>query len=239
MPENEQRGASEGVAAPGPLAAKLAAIMPGFLAINPPGYILDAMKSGKEWLESSDVLDRAIRKGEHIPDFELPGVHQTTVSSHDLIQPGGAVIVFFRGIWCNPCKMQLAALQDIYPEITRHGVKLAAISPQLPEFCRETVQTLGLSFEVLSDRGNLVAERFGIRYRVPDDLAAVYRDYFKVDLAKYNGDDSQTLALTPTWIVSPAGVIEYVDLQGDYFTRMEPSQIVAFLASRRESRHSA
>ena len=45
-----------------------------------------------------------------------------------------------------------------------------------------------ITFELLGDPGNQVAEKFGLVYKVPEDLKQIYLQ-FGIDLEKYNGDD--------------------------------------------------
>jgi hypothetical protein len=47
----------------------------------------------------------------------------------------------------------------------------------------------GLSAVMLSDPGNETAARYGLRYKLPEDLKKVYRQ-FDIHLDEYNGDDS-------------------------------------------------
>lgn len=49
-----------------------------------------------------------------------------------------------------------------------------------------------LTFDVLSDIGNVVARKFGLVYKMPDDLKAAYSS-FGVDLMVINGDESWEL----------------------------------------------
>ena len=51
-------------------------------------------------------------------------------------------------------------------ELSAAGASLVAISPQLPEHNRELVRTRQLTFDILTDRGNEVARKFGLRFNV-------------------------------------------------------------------------
>jgi len=65
------------------LPAETAAIMAG------------AMKK----LQESGITDRACRKGDRLPAFELPNVHGEMLSSSSLLKQGPLVISFYRGSW--------------------------------------------------------------------------------------------------------------------------------------------
>ena len=96
-----------------------------------------------------------------------------------------------------------------------------AVSPQLPEHNRELIRTRHLSFEILTDRGNEVAAKFGLRFRLPDYLQQVYRT-FPLDLEKFNGDASWTLPMPARFVIDRQGIIRMAESDPDYTTRPEP-----------------
>jgi peroxiredoxin len=78
------------------------------------------------------------------------------------------------------------------------------ISPQTEEQSRIFVESKHLTMEILSDPGNKVAKKYGLVYKVPDDLKAVYLD-FGIDLPEYNGDDSWTLPMPARYVIDRDG----------------------------------
>ena len=82
--------------------------------------------------------------------------------------------------------------------------------------------------EILSDPGNEVAERYGIRFELPNDLIPIYQQ-FKINLDEYNGDDSWTLPMPMRLIIDTDGVIRYAEMDPDYTVRPEPDETVAAL----------
>ena len=103
-----------------------------------------------------------------------------------------------------------------------------AISPQLPEHNRELIRSRALGFEILSDRGNEVATKFGLTFALPEYLRAVYRS-FPLDLTKYNGDASWTLPMPARFVIDRMGTIRAVDVDPDYTRRPEPAKTVEVL----------
>jgi peroxiredoxin len=103
-----------------------------------------------------------------------------------------------------------------------------AISPQLPEHNRELIRSRGLGFEVLTDAGNQVAAKFGLRFALPTYLREIYAS-FPLDIAAYNGDASWTLPMPARFIVDRRGTIRYAQSDPDYTTRPEPEDTVAAL----------
>ena len=112
--------------------------------------------------------------------------------------------------------------------ITQLGASLVAISPQLPEHNRELIRSRGLGFEVLTDAGNEVAAKFGLRFALPTYLREIYAS-FPLDIAAYNGDASWTLPMPARFIVDRRGIIRYAHSDPDYTTRPEPEDTVAAL----------
>ena len=87
-----------------------------------------------------------------------------------------------------------------------------------------------LTFDILSDPGNEVAARFGIRFRLPDDLQEVYLS-FGIDLAANHGEASRTLPMPARFIIDSGGTIRDVEVNPDYRFRPEPQTAVDVIAS--------
>ncbi len=103
-----------------------------------------------------------------------------------------------------------------------------AISPQLRKYNRRIAGRHKLSFDVLSDPGNRVAERYGLKWQLPEDLRQVYLS-FPLDLPKHNGDDSWTLPMPARFVVDVDGRSVAADADPDYTVRPEPSATVEVL----------
>ncbi len=103
-----------------------------------------------------------------------------------------------------------------------------AISPQLPDHNRELIRSRHLTFEILTDRGNEVAAKFGLRFSLPDYLRQVYAT-FPPDLEKFNGDASWTLPMPARFLIDPQGIIRAAESDPDYTTRPEPQDTLEAL----------
>jgi peroxiredoxin len=93
---------------------------------------------------------------------------------------------------------------------------------------RRRVRLRHLTFDILSDEGNQVAHRYGLVFRLPDDLIELYKT-FPVHLPKHNGDDSWTLPMPARFVTDRQGIIRWRDVDPDYMTRPEPADTVAVL----------
>ena len=107
-----------------------------------------------------------------------------------------------------------------------------AISPQLPSLNADLVRQRHLTFEILSDAGNRVADQFGLKFTMPGYLKELYLT-FPNDLAKVNGDDSWTLPIPARFVVDGGGIIRWASVDPDYTKRPEPSETVAALRGLR------
>lgn len=105
------------------------------------------------------------------------------------------------------------------------GATLIAVSPERKEFSRQMKRKHDLSFEILRDEGNHLAEKFGIKFAFPDYLKEIYKG-FGSDLQKYNGDDSWTLPMPARYVVNREGKIIAADVHPDYTKRPEPKETV-------------
>ena len=124
--------------------------------------------------------------------------------------------------------MELDALKKTTAEFKALGATFIAISPQLQSFNRELREEKKLTFEILSDPGNEVAQRYGLTFKLPEDLKEIYLK-FNIDLEKYNGDDSWTLPLPARLIIDVDGIIRYAEINADYTGRPEPEETIAEL----------
>ena len=64
-----------------------------------PEKIRDEMDRAVSELRDSGLAERAVGPGDLMPEFELPNIAGESVSSKDLLRPGGLVVTFYRGVW--------------------------------------------------------------------------------------------------------------------------------------------
>jgi peroxiredoxin len=121
--------------------------------------------------------------------------------------------------------MELEALAKAASDIAALGASLVLISPQKIEHSRKMMKDKGLSAVMLSDPGNEIAARYGLRYEVGEDLKKVYRQ-FNISLDEYNGDDSWTLPLPARIVIDQTGTIRHADISADYTIRPDPQETV-------------
>lgn len=179
-------------------------------------------------LRASFALERAVGIGDDAPDFSLPDALGNSVSLRELLVRGPVVATFYRGGWCPYCNLQLRAYQAILPQVSELGARLVAISPQLPDASLSTTETNSLTFDVLSDIGNIVARRFGLVYTVQNEVREALRSINKA-LPPINGDESWELPVPATYVIAPDGRVSLAHIEVDYRKRLEPDAIVESL----------
>ncbi|MFM0742202.1 peroxiredoxin-like family protein [Paraburkholderia xenovorans] len=183
-----------------------------------------------EELRASFCLKRAVGVGDDAPDFSLTDARGNSVSLRKLLVRGPVVVTFYRGGWCPYCNFQLRAYQAILPQVASLGARLVAISPQLPDGSLSTAETNALTFDVLSDVGNIVARGFGLVYTLQDEVRAALRSNNKA-LPAINGDESWELPVPATYVIAVDGRVSLAHIEVDYRKRLEPNAIVASLKS--------
>lgn len=103
-----------------------------------------------------------------------------------------------------------------------------AVSPQVEAYARHSVEKNNLHFDVLLDAGNTVARRYGLVFSVPEDLKRIYLE-MKIELPRYNGDESWELPMPARFIIDREGIVRYADFDPDYTTRPDPEETLAAL----------
>jgi peroxiredoxin len=119
-------------------------------------------------------------------------------------------------------------VQQALPEITAAGASLAVVSPQVARTTRETGEPKPMTYEVLRDLGNRVAERYGLVFTLPEALQAIYAK-LGIDLPKGNGDGTWHLPVPARFVIDQEGIIRAVDADPDYTRRPEPAETVEVL----------
>jgi peroxiredoxin len=167
--------------------------------------------------------------GEVLSDFTLPDATGRDVSFSELVADGPAILVFYRGGWCPYCNLALHQYQsELVPKLAAYGATLAAISPQKPDESLSTTEKHNLQFAVLSDSGARVARALGIAFEPAEDVLEAQRA-LGLDIRNGNADDSPELPMPTVLVVDSDRTIRFVDVQADYTSRTEVSEILAAL----------
>lgn len=183
------------------------------------------LQRATEELIRSGLAGKALQAGAKAPDFTLPDAEGRPVRLATLLAKGPVVLTFYRGGWCPYCNLQLKSYQEQLAQIHALGAELVAVSPQRPDRTVDTVQKDALRFPVLSDAGNAIARRYGLVFRVADEVLPIYKT-FGIDLEAANGDATHELPMPGTFIIDPDGTVRLAFVQADYTKRLPVEQIL-------------
>lgn len=197
-----------------------------------PAEVVQTIGAAVRELVTAGVGASAPKVGQLAPGFTLPDALGRPIALAHLLREGPVVVTFYRGQWCPYCDLQLRAYQEVLPQITALGARLVAISPQTPDESLSTAEKRALDFHVLSDRGNAVARAYGLVWKVAGELDRVQQS-FGVDLARFNGDDSNELPAPASFVVGRDGRIAFAHVDANWTTRPEPATVLHALAELR------
>jgi peroxiredoxin len=180
-------------------------------------------------LEKPEYRRLVLKVGDMMPDFELENQLEEKVNGRDLINEKPLIITFYRGFWCPYCNIDLNNLQNYVPEIEELGAQLVAISPERPDYSKRIIRRQHLTFDILHDTCNDVAEKFGIKWKLSEDVKDLYREKFHYNLMVYHGDDDWSLPIPARFLIDTSGVIRYAESTPDYSTRPDPDDLMNVL----------
>ena len=152
------------------------------------------------------------------------------------IPPAASLFLAAATVTLTPAPINAAEPGPESPKIAyRTAVQaLSPSPPQTPDGTAEMVAKGCPGFEVIRDKGNNIAHSYGIAYRLPPIVVSSIEGH--LDLNKYNGDSSNELPLSATYIIAPDGVIRYAFVDADYRKRAEPSAVIEVLKKLKQAR---
>jgi len=96
------------------------------------------------------------------PDFTLPAMDGSELRLSEL--KGQVVMVNFWATWCGPCRQEMPLLQQLQAKYEPLGFTLVGINVEPDSAGALTwLQKAPVTFPILFDRQNEVAERFGVQ----------------------------------------------------------------------------
>ncbi|NQZ81052.1 MAG: AhpC/TSA family protein [Colwellia sp.] len=174
---------------------------------------------------ANELPNPGLKVGEKAPDFTLGNAFGETLSLYDELKKGPVILVFYRGSWCPYCNMHLRALQQSLPAFTKHGARLITVTPQTPDKSSAQVKKDGYLFEVLSDLNNKVMKSYKLYFEPPKELITLYKKH-ELDIEEFNGEGRSGLPVPGAFVIDQKGIIQAMQAQTDYKSRMEPQAIL-------------
>lgn len=190
--------------------------------------VVRAFNEFQDELETSRKAKDYLQEGDLFPDFKLVNAVGDEVSLSNKLLNGPLVISFYRGTWCPYCNIELMGYEAILNDIKAAGGDFLAISPELPDLSMSLKERKNLSFEVLSDQDNQLAEQLGIVFEVGREVLRLYNG-FGIDLEQTQGNEKNRLPIPATYVIDENRKIKLAYVDVDYTKRFEPSEVIKFL----------
>lgn len=193
-----------------------------------PEDALAVMRKAAEELDGQGIGDNALSVGDRFPEVELQKSDGAVVTFSSLLGHGPVLVNFYRGGWCPYCNLELKAYQGELETIRSLGAELVAISPETPDRAEATAAKNEISYPVLTDPQNRLAEALGIVFTLPPELEKLY-EMFGNNLPDAHDEAGWRLPIPATYVVGEDGLIVYAHIARDYRTRAEPDEAIAAL----------
>ena len=127
---------------------------------------------------------------------------------------------------------ELRAYQALLPRIRELGADFVAISPQVGDESVTMAARSNLTFEVLTDTGNSLAEHLGLAYELSPGVTDLYQQ-MGIDLERINGSAGWRLPIPATYVIDTDSVVVVSYVNPDYAVRLEPGEVIDALESLR------
>lgn len=144
------------------------------------------------------------------------------------------LIVFYRGGWCPFCSAELSELASIEEELYDRGINIVAISPDQPEYLRETLDEIKTDYLLLSDSNMNAAKTFGIAFREDPETVQNLKEN-GMDIEKRTGMDHNMLPVPSVFLVNGMGIVEFQYVNPDYKHRIDKDVLLAAVDAMIES----
>ena len=169
---------------------------------------------------------RPLMIGEEIPDLKLKDSGGKEIRLRAVAEEQPLVLIFYRGSWCPYCNLHLAQLQKIDPQLRGLGYRIIAISPDLPENLKTSIDKNELTYTLLSDSTMAAAKAFGLAFTVDDTTLTKYAEY-GIDLESASGEKHHMLPVPAVFLVGTDGVVDFVYANPDYKKRIDSEVLLA------------
>ena len=124
--------------------------------------------------------------------------------------------------------MELEALQQINAETKALRANIVVLTPELERYTRNLHNKLNLTFDILTDLHQKIAEQFRLVFTLPDYLSELYKS-FGSTLDRFHDEPGYRLPMPARYVIDKQGVIRAADVNADYTIRPEPAETLEVL----------
>lgn len=174
--------------------------------------------------ESADQVT-PLEVGQTIPDITLTNGFGHETDLYDVVIEMPTLLIFYRGGWCPYCNTHLSRLSEIEDQLYDMGVQIVGISPDRPEYLKESTLEHELSYQLLSDSDMDAAKEFGLAFKVDSTTINRYKQNGN-DLAERAGEDHYLLPVPAAFLVDTTGTIHYRYFNPDYKVRVGNEELL-------------
>jgi cytochrome c biogenesis protein CcmG, thiol:disulfide interchange protein DsbE len=126
------------------------------------GAVVAVLATGVTLLAKFGPDIQSVSVGSRAPDFRAVDLATgDSVSLRDHYR-GAVTLVNVWATWCEPCRIEMPAMERLHRELAPHGFRIAAVSIDEgpPEDVRAFGRDLGLSFDLLQDRSTRIQQLY-------------------------------------------------------------------------------
>lgn len=171
-----------------------------------------------------------VLSGTKIPDVTLTDINGNTVDLLNRISGKPAILIFYRGGWCPFCNLQLSQIQKIDSDLVALGYEILAISPDRPDELKKSIEKHNIDYTLLSDSSMNACLKFGIAFKVADEIIEKYKSY-EIDLEASSGLNHHLLPVPSVFIIGTDGIIKFQYVNPNYKIRLDPDLLMAAAVS--------
>lgn len=169
--------------------------------------------------------------GAMVPEAKLVGMDGKEMTLASVLGGKPTVLIFYRGGWCPYCNKHLADLMKVQKDLVAKGYQLIGISPDTAEELNKSKEKERLIYKLYSDSSADAMKKFGIAFKVEDELVAKYKNDYKIDLEKASGQTHHILPVPSVFVVNPSGKIIYAYSNPDYRVRLKGQDVLEAVES--------
>jgi peroxiredoxin len=159
----------------------------------------------------------------HLKLVDINGKHFNLNSS---VAAKPTILIFYRGSWCPFCNLQMGQLEEIVPNLEAQGYQILAISPDLPENLRSSIDKHHLTYTLLSDSHMQASQAFGLAFHV-DDATYARMSSFGVNLEAATGTKQRELPIPAAYVIDRSGTIRFAYSNPNFKVRVDPQALLA------------
>lgn len=170
-----------------------------------------------------------LKIGDRVNNFSALDLHNELFTLEEALRKGPVVVIFYRGHWCPICNRHLGNLQDSLLLIYEKGATVVAISPEKPEFLKQTAKKTNVSFSLLYDAGYKISDAFDVSFQPNKISTIIYNSVLGANLKSAHSDETQRLPIPATFIIGQDRKIIWRHFDPDYKQRSSVKEIIEVL----------